>query len=151
MENSSRFKPVIDKIKTINAESAVSDKFLETTLSRLESFGYEIKESDSVMLAHYISATEHFVQKICHITEIPIQIAELFTDKVCGEFLAAQMRLGLLDDVFEFETAISSIQEGDTNVSFSDSVSPKERFEDFITYLCRLKESDIVCYRRLTW
>ena len=54
-------------------------------------------------------------------------------------------------EFINLETEIKQIQEGDTNITFSDSSKTQEqRLDEYINYLIR-KEINLACYRRLRW
>lgn len=125
---------------------------LEDVKKRLESLGYTFVDSDTWILDFIIIKVENHIKSQCNTLSVPEGLHENAVDMVCGELLLGKKGSGQLIG-FDLETAVKSIQEGDTNVTYafgSGSKTPEERLDVLINFLLH-SEVDYSSYRRLKW
>ena len=124
----------------------------ELVINRLEWFGYEVVHSDLLTIKFIIEKIENKVKTDCNIDEIPEKLNNVLVDMVVGNFFIEKKTFDpdSLKSI-NFENVIKQIQEGDTNITFSDnSKTPEQRFDELINYLIN-KEYDFSCYRKIRW
>lgn len=124
----------------------------ELVINRLEWFGYEVVHSDLLTIKFIIEKIESKVKTDCNIDEIPEELNNVLVDMVVGNFFLEKKTFDpdSLKSI-NFESVIKQIQEGDTNIIFSDnSKTPEQRFDELINYLIN-KEYDFSCYRKIRW
>lgn len=119
-------------------------------LERLISLGCN-GGSDLLAIDFCIQKVENHIKSYCNIAYIPDELIEIVVDRVCGEFLFSKKQIGQLDNTFNFEAAVKSVQAGDTNVSFDTTQSPENRFDALLNYLQSRGEGDLICYRKIKW
>ena len=109
----------------------------ELVINRLEWFGYEVVHSDLLTIKFIIEKIENKVKTDCNIDEIPEELNNVLVDMVVGNFFIEKKTFDpdSLKSI-NFESVIKQIQEGDTNITFSDnSKTPEQRFDELINYL----------------
>ena len=124
----------------------------ELVINRLEWFGYEVVHSDLLTIKFIIEKIENKGKTDCNIDEIPEELNNVLVDMVVGNFFIEKKTFDpdSLKSI-NFESVIKQIQEGDTNITFSDnSKTPEQRFDELINYLIN-KEYDFSCYRKIRW
>ena len=124
----------------------------ELVINRLGWFGYEVVHSDLLTIKFIIKKIENKVKIDCNIDEIPEELNNVLVDMVVGNFFIEKKTFDpdSLKSI-NFESVIKQIQEGDTNITFSDnSKTPEQRFDELINYLIN-KEYDFSCYRKIRW
>lgn len=144
---------VLNNIKTIVTDNtSLNESFFEMVLLRLESLGYELKETDEWSICFAIQKGENHYKNSCNIEIIPEPLYQNLCDVVCGEFLNQLFSLGKLDDI-QITQTLSSVHLGDTTVSYntSGSVDKVGLFVGLINELIHGKDGDLVCYRKLKW
>lgn len=125
---------------------------IDLVVSRLEGFGYEVLHSDLLVIKFLIDKVENRVKSDCNVNEVPKELNSELVDMVVGNFLLEKKTFDL-DSLksINFENVIKQIQEGDTNITFSDnSKTPEQRFDELISYLVN-KGIDLSCYRKIRW
>jgi hypothetical protein len=128
---------------------------LDDVISRLQSLGYTVQESDSWAITFVIDKVVNTIKNACNVKTIPEGLYQVAVDMVCGEFLLAKKGSGALQG-FEMDLAqavLKQVQEGDTNVTFGveSSLSPEQRLNAAIDYLINYGKNQFVTYRRLKW
>lgn len=132
--------------------SSLSESFIEAVLKRLDSFGYEIKESDAWMMGFAMQKVENTIKNECNISEIPDGLFHTAADMSCGEFLFAKKQTGQLEiGDLDLTGAISSIKEGDTQVNFNGDESDSDKVDSLLNYLLNSGKGELVCYRKIRW
>lgn len=132
--------------------TSLSESFIEAVLNRLDSFGYEIKESDAWMIGFAMQKVESTIRNECNISEIPDGLFHIAVDMVCGEFLLAKKQTGQLElGDLDLTGAISSIKEGDTQVNFNGDESDSDKVDSLLNYLLNNGKGELVCYRKIRW
>lgn len=117
----------------------------------LKALGYTYQDADEWMIEFAIGKVETYIKSACNITEIPSALKAAVVERSCGEFLQMKMASGQLDETFDCGEAVSSVQAGDTNVSFDTSQSSAQRLEGLIASLLLSGEGALVCYRKIRW
>ncbi|WP_438349929.1 hypothetical protein ACP8HI_04465 [Paenibacillus sp. FA6] len=124
---------------------------LDDVKKRLETFGYVIVDGDAWVLGFIIQKIENHIKSQTNLNEIPIPLHQNAVDMVVGEFLLSKKSVGQLTG-WDLDTAVKSIQEGDTNITFaldSGSMTPEARLNALINFLMR--EGDYAFYRVIKW
>lgn len=128
---------------------------INDVIQRLATFGYEVTDADEFALKFIIQKTENYIKNNCNILLIPEGLHHIAVDMVCGCFLNEKKAVNI-DSLkgFNLDSAIKSIQEGDTNITYAigeGSKTPEQRLDAFITYLLTYGEKEFVTYRSMTW
>jgi hypothetical protein len=118
--------------------------------ARLASLGYAVTEADAFALGFLIRKTENRILTDCNVSEIPEGLRNVAVDMVCGEFLFEKKQSGRLGEDFDAETAIKSIKEGDTQITYAvgDAANPVDRL---INHLMNHGKPQLAGYRRFAW
>ena len=139
---------LVEQIATIHESSIPTTSVLE----RLDSFGYEVSESDAFAIAFSVQKVEQSIKNICNIDDIPDGLMCHAVDMVCGEFLSVKHKTGQLTvGTLNLDGALSSVTVGDTAVSFNDGTSDDNKFAALITALANSGRGELVCYRKIKW
>ena len=122
---------------------------LEVVKKRLESLGYNVTDADEWLLNFLIEKVDNYIENQCNITGIPENLFFFMVDMVCAEFLSNKKGIGQIEGINE-ETAVKSIKEGDTTVTFAiaDDVSS---FEGLLESMKVRLQAELVKFRRLVW
>lgn len=84
-------------------------------------------------------------------SDIPEEFEHVLIDMIVGEFLMSQKTLGTLKiGAIDCDTAIKTIQEGDTTITFVDGESESQKLDVLISYLMH-PEIDYADYRKIRW
>lgn len=119
---------------------------------RLASMGYTCVAEDDVAIGFAIGKVENYIQTECNISELPDGLFHVAVDMVCGEFLQAKKATGQLNiGNLDLTGAITSIKEGDTQVSFDSNESDSNKLDLLINSLKNGAKGELVCYRKLRW
>lgn len=141
-------------IDTINAymTSNLPDTVFEMVLRRLESFGYEVTETDAFGIAFSVQKSELNIKNDCNIAEVPEDLYPTLCDMACADFLSVKYQTGklVLADI-DLDGAITSISEGDTSITFDKSASDAEKFRSLVSALSASGRGNMECYRRIKW
>ena len=89
-----------DILKSITSAlaSSLDEVFIEDVLKRLDSFGYEVKESDSWMIGFAMQKVSNTVQNECNTSDIPVGLEKIAVDMAAGEFLLGKKQTGQLQN-----------------------------------------------------
>lgn len=132
--------------------TSLSESFIEAVLKRLDSFGYEVKESDAWMIGFAMQKVENTIKNECNISEIPDGLFHIVVDMACGEFLFAKKQTGQLAiGDLNLTGAITSIKEGDTQINFDSGESDSDKVDSFLNSLMNNGKGELVCYRKIRW
>ena len=69
----------------------------EPVLKRLDSFGYEVSESDAFIVSFCVQKVENSIKNDCNVSEVPEGLMNIAVDRVCGEVLESLYYTGKLD------------------------------------------------------
>ena len=125
----------------------------ELVLKRLDSYGYEAKESDAFVIGYSVQKVENNIKNDCNIGDLPERLTNVVVDMACGEILDTLYRTGGLDvGSIALDGAIASVSLGDATVSFDNTAT--DNSGTFTALINNLKESgrgELVCYRTVKW
>ena len=145
---------LLNKVFTImsSENTGLTKSFIEMILRRLVFLGYKSNLDDAWVISFAIQKVENQIKNSCNILKIPDGLLHIAADRICGEFLVAKKQSGQLDiSGLDFKSAISSIKEGDTDVSFDNTMSDEAKFNQLLNRLMMSGESELICYRKLKW
>ncbi len=128
---------------------------MERLKQRLESLGYEVKETDTESLTYCLDKARNSILNDIHWREIPENLEHVFLDMAVGEFLLAKKTFAP-DDLanLDLTAAVKDIKEGDATVSFATgggSMTPEQRLTSYINYLLSGGKGEFASFRRLRW
>lgn len=152
MELSAELQTILNNVKPILNSETITDVFLTDVLKRLESLGYNIKDTDAWIISFSVQRVENTIKNSCNTPTIPDGLKQIAIDMICGEFLFVKKQSGQLEG-FNLEMAIKQIQTGDTSTTFAveASSSPEQRLDSLISYLINYGKGDFISYRKIRW
>lgn len=148
---------LINNIMAFLNVSSLDAVFIAKVLKRLETFNYEFKEgtNDDWLIAFAISKVESHIKTVTNCKTINENLIAVAVDRVCGEFLATKKQTNQLSELpFDFETAVKSVQIGDTNITYAigeGATTDEQKLDALIAYLVNKGDNEILCYRRISW
>ena len=123
---------------------------LELVKTRLKYLGYELAEADYSLVDFITTSTGQYIKNFCNVERVPMGLMYVWVDAICGEFLYQKKSMGALSD-FDFERAVTSIKEGDTQVNLSEGQTPEQQFDACINAMRQIDVAEMLRYRRLVW
>lgn len=123
---------------------------LNGVVLRLNSIGYTPTENDHWLICLMIRKVENYIKDFCNVRAIPQGLRETAIDMACAEFLIGKKAMGQIPDMM-FESVVKQITEGDTTVSFGDSMSAEEKFDMLMAKMTNPDRSQFIRYRKLVW
>ncbi len=148
---------LINNIMDFLNVSTLDAAFIVKVLKRLETFMYAFKEgtNDDWLIAFAISKVESHIKTVTNCKSIHDNLIAIAVDRVCGEFLYSKKQTNQLSELpFDLETAVKSVQIGDTNITFAigeGAATDEQKFDALIDYLVNKGENELLCYRRISW
>lgn len=122
--------------------------------SRLEQLGYKVTDGDRPKIDFELQLILDYVVNYCNfrsVDAIPEILDKRIIDRVCAEYLLKQKNSGNLAN-FNYETAIKTLKEGDTQIQFdADALTPEGRFDKLCDYMQRGFDKWISQHRRIKW
>lgn len=118
---------------------------------RLKSLGYEASKNDEVAINFALEKNLNSILRNCNQKVLPADLEVFLIDRVCGDFLYGLLNIGALDENFDIEAAVKSVQAGDTTVTFDNDDSNFKRLENLIEMLQNSGEREILCLRKMLW
>lgn len=126
------------------------DGILDRVLQRLASFGCTAPDEWAVQFC--IEKVENHIRNQINRADIPAELAEVLTDRACGEYLQSAYAAGKLElESLDLTNAVQSVSEGDTSVTFASDSSDSARLTALINRLLSTGEDDLLCFRKLRW
>lgn len=119
----------------------------ELVTSRLSGFGISVTEADTPMIDYAIELVGLRIKNFCNIDEIPEELNYEWANAVCADFMRMKLSTGGIANV---SGVIKSIQEGDTNITFSESSTPEAQLLECIAKM-QLDLSGLVRFRKMVW
>lgn len=120
----------------------------EKVIELLSCFGVTGADSDP-MLDFVINLVEDTIKNKINQETIPEGLHTIEVYRIAGQYLMLKKSSGQLEDSgFQIEQAEKSIQEGDTNITFSEESMTAEYL---INYLSAYGENQFNRYRKLVW
>ena len=146
-----KHQPVVLAVIEILKDISLSD-IVESTCKRLVSFGLEPVENDAYLIAFSIQKSAAHVLTATNQSKVPSGLFNVVVDMSCGEILDSLHKTGQLSfNNLCFDGIVSSIKEGDTQVSFDKAGSDEEKINVLIKNLIYGRERDLICFRKLRW
>ncbi len=127
---------------------------VEAVKNRLASFGYEVREADMVSLTFAVDKVRSSIKNDVNWQDVPDGLFHIAVDMACGEFLMQKLTFSPDDINLDLDSAVSQIQEGDTNIRFGlgeGSTTPEQKLTSFINYLLNYGKDEFNSFRRLRW
>jgi hypothetical protein len=121
----------------------------EDVIERLQSLGYTVVDGDRYAIEFAVQKVTWTIRNECNVAEIPDGLHSIAVDMVCGEFLSMKKGTGQLPE-FNVESAIKSIKEGDTQITYAVS-DMANSLDWLINYLMNYGKSQFIKYRRFAW
>lgn len=154
---SDSIRSFITAILAVLNDSAFDDEFILLILKRLGSLGYNITVNDNEvwLIAFSVSEVVSHIKNFCNISAIPKELNHIVIERVAGKVLYNQKSTGQSDDLpIDLETAVKSVQTGDTNVTFAigeGSMTDEQRFDAIVSSLLNTGEGELICFRKIKW
>lgn len=123
-------------------------------VNRLGMFNCEVAEEQKKAIQYLIGKTlnsiNNYTNQNYNEENMPYGIYYIVVDKVVGEYLQAKRVTGNLEG-YDFTPLIKDIQEGDTKIGYSTSLSQADLVDKAIDFLINGKDEELIKYRRLAW
>ena len=154
---SDSIRSFITAILAVLKDSAFDDEFILLILKRLESLGYNITVNDNEvwLIAFSVSEVVSHIKNICKISTIPKELNHIVIERAVGNVLYNVKSTGQSDNLpIDLETAVKSVQTGDTNVTFAigeGSMTDEQRFDAIVSFLLNTGEGELICFRKIKW
>lgn len=128
---------------------------IDDVKTRLQSFGYEFKIGDEVLINFSVSKVTNTILNDCNVSEIPDGLSNIAIDMATGEFLTAKKAFAP-DDItgLDLDYAIKQLEEGDTKTTFAvgeGTQTAEQRLDAFIVHLLTYGRDEFSCYRCIRW
>lgn len=128
---------------------------LERVKTRLQSFGYTLKDGDEVILIFSIEKVTNTIKNDCNVSKIPDGLMNIAVDMAVGEFLTVKKTFSPNDIAgLDLDFAVKQLQEGDKNTVFATgegSLTAEQRLNNLLNYLLTYGRDEFSCYRRIRW
>lgn len=128
---------------------------LDKVKTRLQSFGYVLKDGDEVILAFSVEKVTNTIKNDCNVSEIPDGLMNIAIDMAVGEFLKVKKTFSPNDIAgLDLDYAVKQLQEGDKNTVFATgegSLTAEQRLNNFLNHLLTYGRDEFSCYRRIRW
>lgn len=120
---------------------------------KLKSLGYNVNDSDLVLIQFAINGAEQYIKNFCNITVIPPELYFVAVDIAAGTLLRTKSSVGenVCDNIDFNAGRISNISEGDTSVGYTyDNTSAASRYITLLDRLCN-RDAELIAFRKLRW
>ena len=121
---------------------------------KLKSLGYNVDDSDLVLIQFAINGTEQYIKNFCNITVIPPELYFVAVDMAAGTLLRTKSSVGenVCDNIDFNAGRISNISEGDTSVGYTydNNTSAASRYVTLLDKLCN-RDAELIAFRKLRW
>lgn len=119
-------------------------------ISRLKMFGYDVIDGDVLLIEYSCVRMEQHIRNYCNVKEPPDELLFVATDAVCADILRLKLLKGELPDVEKIVNSISSIREGDVQVTYGDATEPSKQLNALLDGMA-LSTSELNRFRRMVW
>lgn len=103
----------------------------DLVIRRLEYFGYKVSHNDLYIIRFLTEKVGNLIKIDCNISDIPGSLKLSLVDNVVGRFLLEKKTIDPKSlEFIDLETPIKQIQEGDTNITFTDAAKTPEQILD---------------------
>ena len=123
---------------------------LEKIKERLSYLGYTAVAADDGMITFIQNTVENSVKLTLNVIEIPEDVENIIIDKICGEFLVNKKSTGQNIGI-DVDQAVTSIQEGDTNVSFDKALTGEAQLSMLLKWLISGRDGVLLRHRCIRW
>lgn len=128
---------------------------LDLVKERIQSFGYELKAGDEILINFSISKVTNTIKNDCNVTEIPDGLSNIAIDMAVGEFFATKKTF-TPDDLtgLDLNYAVKQLDEGDMKTTFAigeGTQTAEQRLDAFIVHLLTYGRDQFSCFRCLRW
>lgn len=132
-------------------DSTLPESLCKMVIRRLEVIGCaDWTSADLWNLAFCIRKAEVEALDYCHINLIPSVLYPLLCDRACGKYLYDRKQSGKLDiEGLDLSGILTSLTEGDVNLSFDTGASDSERLDALLGLMMNLGKEQLQCYRRI--
>lgn len=125
------------------------------TIELLKSIGYKYSQSDEFLLNYCIDDSKHYILNRTNLTEVPVELEEVWINRVVAEFLEMKWATNTLDiETIDFSPIVNRIQEGDTTIDIATGKDGGITEEDrFLTLLSTLRDNkySFARFRKIKW
>lgn len=126
----------------------------DDVVKRLNSLGYVVLDSDTILIEFAINGIEQYIKNFCNITEIPTELYYVAVDMAAGTLLKTKSSIGeSVCDNIDFEAGrVNSITEGDVSISYGydGNTSNAAKYAALLDKLCN-RDAELVTFRKLRW
>ena len=119
----------------------------KSVFMRLSTLGYDVKDEDELAIEFLITHIENQIKMFTNLTCVPEGLNYEWIDAVCAAFLKSQLANGKLENV---SSIVKNIQEGDTSVTFDDSLTPEKQLIKYLETMA-LRPHAMCRYRVMLW
>lgn len=123
-------------------------------VNRLGMFNCEVtgeqEKTIQYLIEKTLSSINNYTNQNYNEETMPYGIYYIVVDKVSGEYLSSKRITGNLEG-YDFTPLIKDIQEGDTKIGYSTSLSQADLVDKAIDFLINGKDEELIKYRRLAW
>lgn len=116
--------------------------------NKLKLLGYNISDGENEILEILIDEVKDYILNYCNIKEVPTELNSCWVSLVCQKYLQNKLALGDMEGVENGN--ISSISEGETNISYDNSNSSVARMQKLIDKLGKV-ENQLIGFRKVKW
>lgn len=102
------------------------------------------------LLSITIQAVEQEIINKTNQPQVPEGLESVAVYRAAGQYLSLAQATGQLTD-FDFSSAVQSIKEGDTTVTFLDGSTDVETFSNAVSAMTQYGADQLNRYRRLVW
>lgn len=124
----------------------------DDVIEYLATLGYEVGENDKVLIEYTEKTVLQYILNFCNLSELPDELYYTALEMIVGNFLNTKWTTGSLDlGDLDLSAPVSSIKEGDTQVSYSTGTTDNATM--LKTFIQRVTNCDeqLVAFRRLRW
>ena len=140
---SDSIRSFITAILAVLKDSAFDDEFIL------------LIDNEVWLIAFSVSEVVSHIKNICNISTIPKELNHIVIERAVGNVLYNVKSTGQSDNLpIDLETAVKSVQTGDTNVTFAigeGSMTDEQRFDAIVSFLLNTGEGELICFRKIKW
>lgn len=124
----------------------------QKAIELLTALGVE-NPADDPLFSFLVQTVTAWILNIIHLSEVPEGLYHFGACRIAGQYLQTLKNSGKLVG-FDFAAAVKQITEGDTSVTFAigeGDLTPEQRFDALVAWLCGSGKEQLYRYRRLLW
>ena len=123
-------------------------ELVDKAIRKLAAYGYN--DVSTELVTDYADSSVQTVLGFCNLAELPSELERVIIDLTCGEVMY-NLSFAKTDAAQEGGQTVSSVKEGDTQVTFVTDLTPAQRREMLINTLRTVPYDKLIPYRRLRW